>query len=395
MRVLISTWPAPGHLLPMLPLARAAERAGHDVVIASGTECADEARRRGFEVWDVGPSRAEVDAAFRVTVPDVGAIPPAQRMATIIAGVFGAGALRRAEQLVPAAESWRPDLVVHPFTELAGAVAAERCGARHAVHGFGPMPADAWRWFGARFGELCDAWDVPHLTTAILGRPFLELCPPTLQRDALAAFTHRVPLRPTSGDAVPGEALPWDDATFAALPFERTVHVTLGTLFYDRVGVFRDALAGLGELEVNVVVTVGPGQDPAVLGPQPGHVLVADFVTHSLLLPRCDVIVSQGGPATILAALDHGLPHLILPQGADQFLNAPLATAAGVALALDPDDATPAAIRDAVRRLLDEPGFATTAARARAEIAAMPSADDVLARLLRAPAPVAPQPSER
>lgn len=39
MRILISTWPAHGHLLPMLPLARAAQDAGHEVgVIVVGAK---------------------------------------------------------------------------------------------------------------------------------------------------------------------------------------------------------------------------------------------------------------------------------------------------------------------------------------------------------------------
>ena len=68
-RILFSTWPAHGHLLPLLPLARAAERAGHEVIIASGPEGAAEARRRGFTVWDVGPSRREAEERFRASAP--------------------------------------------------------------------------------------------------------------------------------------------------------------------------------------------------------------------------------------------------------------------------------------------------------------------------------------
>ena len=155
---------------------------------------------------DVGPGRDEAGAAFAAVVPDLEAVDPAVRIPTIIAGVFGAAALRRAEDLVPRAEAWRPDLVVHPITELAGAVAAERVGAAALVHGFGPLPAEAWTWFGARFGELCDAWDVPELVDGILESPFVELCPPSLQRDAVAAFAHRVPMRPGSGDVGAGRA---------------------------------------------------------------------------------------------------------------------------------------------------------------------------------------------
>jgi hypothetical protein len=47
-RILISTWPAHGHLLPLLPLARAAEKQGHEVVVASGAEGVAEAHRRGL-----------------------------------------------------------------------------------------------------------------------------------------------------------------------------------------------------------------------------------------------------------------------------------------------------------------------------------------------------------
>src|SRR5690242_13981043 len=103
MRVLVSTWPAHGHLLPLLPLIRAAQQAGHEVVVASGAEGVTEARRRGLTTWDIGPSRAESDAAFRSRVPDLDAVPPQRRMATVIGGMFGAAAFERAAGLVPRA----------------------------------------------------------------------------------------------------------------------------------------------------------------------------------------------------------------------------------------------------------------------------------------------------
>jgi hypothetical protein len=322
-RILISTWPAHGHLLPLLPIARAAERAGHDVVVASGVEGTAEAGRRGLRTWEVGPSRAEANAAFGAVIGDLSAVAPERRMATLVEGVFGAAAFRRAEALVPFVEEWRPDLVVHPITELAAAVAAERCGARHAVHGLGPLPRQAWDWFGARFSDLCATWDVPDLATVILERPYLDDCPPSLQPDAVAAFGNRRRLRATPGEAAPGERLPWSPDDLAGLPFDRTVHLTLGTLFHGATEVFQTALDGLTRLDVNVLVTVGPDTDPTRLGPQPPQVLVADFVAHELLLPHCDALVTQGGAGTTVAALCAGLPHLILPQGADQSSTAP------------------------------------------------------------------------
>jgi UDP:flavonoid glycosyltransferase YjiC (YdhE family) len=372
MRVLFSTWPAHGHLLPLLPLIRAAQRAGHEVVVASGAEGVAEAARRGIDTWDVGPSRAEADAAFRAGGVDPTTLPPDRRIPAMISGMFGAAAFRRADELVPRAERWRPDLVVHPITELAGAIVAARIGARHLVHGLGPLPAQAWRWFGARFDALREQWNVD---LDILDVPYLDNCPPGLQPDAVAHFRRRMPVRPSSGEALPGERLPWE---LDALPYSTTLHLTLGTLFFGATDVFRTALAGLRDLPVNVVVAVGPGSDPGRLGPQPPHVLVTDFVPHSLLLPHCDGLVTQGGAGTIVAALCHGLPHLILPQGADQFFNSATAVAAGVAVAVPPAELTVEAVTRAARRL---PALASSARAIESEISEMPDAETVLAKL--------------
>ena len=51
----------------------------------------------------------------------------------------------------------------------------------------------------------------------------------------------------------------------ARLPYDQTVHLTLGTVFNEAFGVLTAAIAGLQELPVNLVVTTGPGVDPARL----------------------------------------------------------------------------------------------------------------------------------
>jgi UDP:flavonoid glycosyltransferase YjiC (YdhE family) len=111
-------------------------------------------------------------------------------------------------------------------------------------------------------------------------------------------------------------------------------------------------------------------------------VLIAPYLPHTLLLPSCSLVVSQGGAGIVLGALAHGLPQLVLPQGADQFVNAEVCTAAGAALAIPADEFTPAAVAAAAQRLLAEPSFTVAAAGVRAEIEAMPDADRVLAALV-------------
>jgi UDP:flavonoid glycosyltransferase YjiC (YdhE family) len=141
-------------------------------------------------------------------------------------------------------------------------------------------------------------------------------------------------------------------------------------------------LAGLRQLPVNVIVALGPGADPRRLGDQPANVLVTHFAPHAALLPYCDALITQGGAGTILAALCHGLPHLILPQGADQFLNAATAQRAGVAMQLPPPALTPDAVTAAVEQLLHDDTIRANAEHIQAEIATMPAPAAVLGTIL-------------
>ena len=55
-RVLFTSCPAYGHVLPMLPLIRAAQRAGNDVRVATGPDLIGPLTSRGLDVHAVGPT---------------------------------------------------------------------------------------------------------------------------------------------------------------------------------------------------------------------------------------------------------------------------------------------------------------------------------------------------
>ncbi len=93
MRILITSWPAYGHLYPMLPIARAAQHAGHDVVIATAPDMAVHVERRGFVAWPVGPSHAEAEVAMRAGHSALEAMSPEDTIRVSHGGggtVFGA-----------------------------------------------------------------------------------------------------------------------------------------------------------------------------------------------------------------------------------------------------------------------------------------------------------------
>jgi UDP:flavonoid glycosyltransferase YjiC (YdhE family) len=158
------------------------------------------------------------------------------------------------------------------------------------------------------------------------------------------------------------------------LPDGPLVYLTLGTIFNQESGdLFERALAGLRELPGRVVVTVGRELDPQVLGPQPSNVLVRSYVPQSQLLPHCNLVVSHAGSGSVLGALSHGLPMVLLPMGADQTLNAARAQQLHLAEVLDPVGATPAAIKRAATRTMADPPICRTSSRYNARSALFPA----------------------
>ena len=361
MRILFCAGPLYGHVNAVLPLALAAHAAGHETVLATGPALVPHVERHGLTTWAL-PAREAPGGV------------------TDWFAHFVAGARERSAALVPRAVDWKPDLVVHEETELAGAVAARMTGARHVVHGLGPMPPiGIWQAYAPALEDLFAAHGGPGSAAGVRDATYVDICPPALRPPGERIWTRTRPMRPSAGLPGPDDRLP---GTIDRLPYDRTVHLTLGTVFHGAVGVLAAAIAGLRTLPVNVVVTTGPGTDPERFGPQPPHVLVAPYLPHTLLLPRCDLVVAHGGAGVMLGALAHGLPQLILPQGAEQHGNAAACVRAGAALTLAPGEVTAAAVVSAANRLLDEPAFATRARAIRAEIRAAPGPDEVLATLV-------------
>jgi MGT family glycosyltransferase len=117
---------------------------------------------------------------------------------------------------------------------------------------------------------------------------------------------------------------------------------------------------------------VGSEIDPGELGPVPGNVHVERYIPQSVVLPQCSAVVSHGGSGSVLGALAHGRPMVLLPMGADQPLNAARCEALGVGRVLDALRATPETVREAVSAVLSDRTYRAAAEGIRDEIAALP-----------------------
>src|SRR5688572_22052530 len=114
MRVLISSTAGHGHVLPMVPLARALLAAGHDVLWATGDDALSLVTDAGIPAAEAGASQAAHAAARLEILAVLGDLPGEERGRQVFPRLFGG---YRTPLMVPdllrLAQDWRPDLLVH------------------------------------------------------------------------------------------------------------------------------------------------------------------------------------------------------------------------------------------------------------------------------------------
>jgi UDP-N-acetylglucosamine:LPS N-acetylglucosamine transferase len=275
------------------------------------------------------------------------------------------------DDVIAAANEFGPDAVLFESVALAGPLAADLLGVPGVHHLWGPvlphevfvLANDAvspiWRSFGR---------DVPGYA-GVYRDLTVAICPPSLEARQVPAGDV-VALRPA--------ARPEHGVTRGARP---VVYVTLGTFFNGNTEVFRTILDGLADQPVDVVVTVGGDQDPSALRPAPANARIERFVPQAELLPTCSVIVHHGGAGTTFGALAHGVPQVVVPQGADNYDNAGMCERAGMAVVLRPDEFSARAVNGAVSAVLSDPGFLDAALRTAGEIATMADPAEVAGKI--------------
>ncbi len=401
MRVLFTTLNGTGHLHPLVPLAQALEQAGHEVESACMPSFRLNVEAIGFPVFAVGFNSAGASTGgFRHHGAALNSLAPRERAAhqaapetsrehglrwgigNIFGGLF---AERSLPDLLDVVSTWRPAVLVRESFEFGGYLAAERADLPHAVAQNTTLIDNDWRLdplrqrLGATRARL---GLMPHPGLATLYR-FLHLSfsPPSLHDPlvALPPTTHF--LRPVPFDRSGGELPP---RCLESLPPQPTAYATFGTERVFRPPPLAEVIAGLRDLTLNLIVTVGRHGDPSVFGSQPASVQIERYIPQSLLLPYCDAVVTYGGWNTMIQSLSVGLPMVVIPMGNVQEDQADRLAAVGAGRRISDSDWTPRPIGDAMSNVLDDLSYRAQAQCLRQEWDALPglgSAVGLLARL--------------
>ena len=422
MKVLLCSTPATGHLNPLLAIARMLVDDGHEVMVLSGSAFRDRITASGARFMAL-PGAADFDGRdLRAVVPELAQIPPGPDWLRVaMERIFvdripdQHRGLRAALQAFPASVVIGDDMFFGALPLLLGP-RAERpaivlCGTSF-LHCTRPDKAPAFMGLPpaespeqeTAYGRIAEAYDaaVDRPVGLSLAAVLAELglaAPPWPLFDAVVrladtylqltvpSFEYPFAMPPTvrfigALPIVPDQAAlpPWAgdlDGT------RKVVLVTQGTVanhdFGLLVGPALQALAG--EPDILTVVTAGGRGLDAIPGPIPANARLSQYLPFEWLLPRIDAMVTNGGYGSVNQALSFGIPLVAAGLTEDKAdVNARIAwSGAGIDLATN--EPTPAAIRQAVRTVLDAPGHRREAQRLAAAYATYDAKAEIL-RLL-------------
>lgn len=210
--------------------------------------------------------------------------------------------------------------------------------------------------------ELADA----YLQMSVPGFEFPREFPPTVH------FVGTPPI-------IPGQVPlpPWAHELDGS---RKIVLVTQGTVanhnFELLVGPTLAALAD--EPDVLVVATAGGRPVEAIPGATPSNARVASYLPFEWLLPRVDVLVTNGGYGSVNQAMSFGVPLVTAGMTEDKAdVNARVAWS-GVGINLATNEPTREALREAVRAVLDRPTYRLRAAQMADEFAGIDTRSEIL-----------------
>ncbi|MCX5417427.1 macrolide-inactivating glycosyltransferase [Streptomyces sp. NBC_00059] len=146
--------------------------------------------------------------------------------------------------------------------------------------------------------------------------------------------------------------------------------VSLGSSFTNEPVFYRECVEAFRDLpEWHVVLQIGAQVDPAGLGDVPPHVEVRSWVPQLSVLKQADAFITHAGAGGSQEGLATGTPMVAVPQAVDQFGNADMLQALGVARHLPMEKADANSLRAAVLDLADDPEVAARLARIQERMA--------------------------
>ena len=426
MKILFAATPAAGHLNPLLAIARMALARGDEALVATAGYLRTSVERSGARFLPLAPG-ADIDLTrIEEVMPERASIPPGpEQLRYNFERVFLDPMPAQAETLRRIIASECPDIIVvddlffgatalfldrgaprPPIVACSITImVADRPDGAPTMIGLPPacdaatratyaaIATEAERLFGAPVRAYADAklagMGLPPLPYPVLHSRHLMV--DAFLQTTVPAFEYDFGTLPDHVRFV--GALPPPPARDAALPdwwseldgAKRVVLVTQGTVANVDLGeLVEPTLSALGTRDdLLVLVTTGHRPIANVRGPIPRNARLAEFLDFAALLPKVDVLVTNGGYGTVQLALRAGVPIVAAGRTEDKAEVGARVAWSGVGIEIPAQRPGVEDLRAAVERVLTEPSFAERAQAIAADMAAIDTPSAILGTLDR------------
>lgn len=405
-KFLFTAWPFAGHLHPCLAIAHALRSRGHEVAFYTGASACADIQSEGFRCFPfIRVNEERIKTIASSEIPYCPTVLDRLKNARLLKTKFKEWLLDtvpgQVEDLHAILESWRPEAVVGDLSLWAPfLVLHERHRIPVAVISIFaacllPGP-DAPPWGNGKPRPRTalmrtQSW-LQHKLMAVIARRFLAEVNALRARYSLDAipcsvteYAGRMPmyLVPSAPeydyerkDLPPSVhyvgPLLWDKpkeasapAWLASLPGERPLlYITEATVGTQEPFLLKVAHEAFRDEPFDVVMTTGKQREAGVCAAlSAANIRVEPYIPQSDLLPKVSVMITLGGSGGVLAALQAGVPLVVVPTEWDRPENAQRVVEAGAGLRLHAERLTPQQLRAAVKRVLNEPSFRFNAQR--------------------------------
>jgi UDP:flavonoid glycosyltransferase YjiC (YdhE family) len=418
MKILFASTPATGHINPLLAITRILLAEGHEITFLTGSAFRDRIENSGAKFLSL-QGRADFDGQDLLSVaPELKDIRPGLEWFRVaIERIFVDSLPAQHQGLIQALEECQADVIIgddmffgvlpmllgsqskRPPIVLCGTSFLHLAREDGAPNFLGLPPAttdEQRRQYADIAREFDEGVDQPSLlslnkvlnalglgpvsvplfhSVVELADAYMQLSVPRFE------FPRQIP--PTvhfvgTPPIIPGQAPlpPWAHELDGS---RKVVLVTQGTFANHNLGLLiAPTLAALAtEPDVLIVATTGGRPVEAIPVAVPSNARVASFLPFEWLLPRVDVLVTNGGYGSVNQAMSFGIPLVTAGMTEDKAdVNARVAWS-GVGLNLATNEPTQEALRAAVRTALDRPAYRMRAAQMADEFARIDTRSEI------------------
>ena len=376
-------YPGTGHLNPMSALARSLQQRGHQVVIFGIADAEARVRAAGVEFHRIGAKDYPSGTVQKLD-------EHMARLTGLASLRFTLERVRKSARMVlregpEAVRTANVEAVLVDQAEFAGSVADYLGLPRISIALIPPMVQDDRFppcWFGWEAGQdrlsrlrnrlgivLLSRIAAPIFREVNQQRSAWGLKPFRHPEEALSPLAQITQLpevlefevdgKKPAGLHYTGPFVHAQQRPAVEFPWERLdgrplIYASLGTLQNGSEAIFRTIADACAGLDSQLLISLGGGLDPAVLGKLAGNPLVVRFAPQLEILKRAALVITHAGLNTVLESLSEGVPLVAVPLGNDQPGVAARVKARGAAVVVPRRRLNRARLRAAVILVLQE-----------------------------------------